>query len=83
METYNYDPGKYKDFDPFKNINTKILARLDWNINKDHKFTIRYNDVVGTSDQQTNANSGPPNNATKLRPYQQPVNGFLKCILRI
>ncbi len=63
METYNYDPGKYKDFDPFKNINTKILARLDWNINKDHKFTIRYNDVVGTSDQTTNSNSGPPNNA--------------------
>jgi hypothetical protein len=63
METYNYDPGKYKDFDPFKNINTKILARLDWNINKDHKFTIRYNDVVGTSDEQTNPTSGPPNNA--------------------
>jgi len=63
METYNYDPGKYKDFDPFKNINTKILARLDWNINKDHRFTIRYNDVVGTSDQTTNSNSGPPNNA--------------------
>ncbi len=63
METYNYDPGKYKDFDPFKNINTKLLARVDWNINKDNKFTIRYNDVVGTSDQQTNANSGPPNNA--------------------
>ena len=63
METYNYDPGKYKDFDPFKNINTKLLARVDWNINKDNKFTIRYNDVVGTSDQQTNATSGPPNNA--------------------
>lgn len=57
MSKYNYDPGKYKDFDPFKNINTKLLARLDWNINKDHKFTIRYNDVVGTSDQQTNATS--------------------------
>lgn len=63
LETYDYDPGKYKDFDPFKNKNTKILARLDWNINKDHKFTIRYNDVVGTSDQQTNATSGPPNNS--------------------
>ena len=63
MENYNYDPGKYKDFDPFKNVNTKILARIDWNINKNNKFTIRYNDVVGTSDQQTNSNSGPPNNA--------------------
>ena len=63
MSTYNYDPGKYKDFDPFQNKNTKILARLDWNITNNHKFTIRYNDVVGTSDQQTNSTSGPPNNA--------------------
>lgn len=62
INTYNYDPGKYKDFDPFKNQNTKILARLDWNISQEHKFTIRYNDVVGTSDQTTNGNSGPPNN---------------------
>ncbi|HSL85689.1 MAG TPA: carboxypeptidase regulatory-like domain-containing protein, partial [Bacteroidales bacterium] len=63
MSTYNYDPGKYKDFDPFRNKNTKLLARLDWNVTDNHKFTLRYNDVVGTSDQQTNANSGPPNNA--------------------
>jgi hypothetical protein len=62
MSNYNYDPGKYKDFDPFQNKNTKILARIDWNISKNHKFTLRYNDVVGTSDQETNANSGPPNN---------------------
>ncbi len=62
MTTYNYDPGKYKDFDPFKNQNHKILARIDWNISNNHKFTLRYNDVVGTSDQQTNSNSGPPNN---------------------
>ncbi len=59
LNTYDYDPGKYKDFDPFTNTNTKILARLDWNINKNHKLTLRYNDVVGISDQQTNANSGP------------------------
>jgi hypothetical protein len=61
LENYNYDAGKYKDFDPFNNVNRKILARLDWNINKNNKFTVRYNDVVGTSDQQTNSNSGPPN----------------------
>lgn len=62
ISNYNYDPGKYKDFDPFKNKNTKLLARIDWNISEDHKFTFRYNDVVGTSDQTTNNNSGPPNN---------------------
>jgi hypothetical protein len=62
LSVYDYDPGKYKDFDPFKNRNTKFLVRLDWNITDDHKFTIRYNDVVGTSDQETNRNSAPPNN---------------------
>ncbi|MCJ7821246.1 MAG: TonB-dependent receptor, partial [Bacteroidales bacterium] len=62
LSNYDYDPGKYKDFDSFQNKNTKILARLDWNITDNHKFTLRYNDVVGTSDQQTNANSGPPSN---------------------
>jgi hypothetical protein len=62
INTYGYDPGKYKDFDPFQNKNIKILARVDWNINDNHKLTFRYNDVVGTSDQTTNATSGPPNN---------------------
>ena len=63
ISTYNYDPGKYENFDPFKNKDHKILARIDWNISQKHKFTLRYNDVVGTSDQQTNPTSGPPNNA--------------------
>ncbi len=63
ITNYGYDPGKYENFDAFQNKNHKILARIDWNINENHKFTLRYNDVVGTSDQQTNANSGPPNNA--------------------
>ena len=62
ISTYNYDPGKFQDFDPFANKNHKILARFDWNISEKHKLTVRYNDVVGTSDQQTNYNSGPPNN---------------------
>ncbi len=63
VSTYGYDPGKYMDFDAFQNKNHKILARIDWNLSEKHKFTLRYNDVVGTSDQQTNFNSGPPNNA--------------------
>ena len=61
INTYGYDPGKYKDFDLFENQNHKILARLDWNISNIHKLTVRYNDVVGTSDQPTNPTSGPPN----------------------
>ena len=40
----------------------KFLPGLTGISPTDHKFTLRYNDVVGTSDQETNATSGPPNN---------------------
>ncbi len=59
INNYNYDPGKYKDWDPFKVQNYKILARIDWNINKHHKLMIRYNDVVGSYMNVTNATSAP------------------------
>lgn len=56
---YGYNPGKYKDWDPFKVKNYKILARVDWNINKKHKLMVRYNDVVGSYMNVTNATSAP------------------------
>ena len=59
QSTYNYNPGAYQNFRNFASDNYKILARIDWNINKNHKLTLRYNDVKGTSDQLTNSNSAP------------------------
>lgn len=57
--TYNYDAGSYQNFPNFEVKNHKILARLDWNISKNHKLTLRYNEVVGTNDVLTNATSAP------------------------
>lgn len=57
---YNYDPGRYEGYaNNYQNKNNKILARLDWNISDKNKFTIRFNTMSGTSDQGTNATSGP------------------------
>ncbi len=57
---YQYDPGRYENYaNEYENENTKFLARLDWNVSKRHKLTVRYNQVIGTSDAGTNANSGP------------------------
>ncbi len=61
LSTYNYDPGDYKDFGVFPSTNYKILARIDWNIAKNHKFALRYNRLRNTSTTLTNATSGPPN----------------------
>ena len=39
---YDYDPGAYQGYSS-KSPGMKILARLDWNINRNHKLNVRYN----------------------------------------
>lgn len=59
IDTYGYDPGIYQGFGNFLSENYKILGRIDWNINTNNKFTIRYNYVNSTNDQPVNATSAP------------------------
>ena len=60
ITNYQYDPGAYENYaDEYANEDTKFLVRLDWNISAKHKLMVRYNQVIGTSDQGTNASSGP------------------------
>jgi hypothetical protein len=65
---YQYEPGRYENYaNEYKNENTKFLARIDWNISNKHKFTLRYNQVVGTNDEGTNASSGPNPRSSNAR----------------
>jgi len=41
-EKYGYDTGSFTSF-PADESNSKILARIDWNINDKHKLAFRYN----------------------------------------
>lgn len=41
MSTYGYDPGRYQDYS-LSTPDYKLLARLDWNINPNNKFNIRF-----------------------------------------
>jgi len=41
-QKYGYNTGSYSSF-PADESNLKFLARLDWNINQNHHFTLRYN----------------------------------------
>jgi hypothetical protein len=41
---YGYDPGVYQGYSS-ESPGHKFLARVDWNINKDHKFNIRYSNT--------------------------------------
>jgi hypothetical protein len=60
INTYDYDPGTYENYaNEFANTSSRFLARLDWNITDNHRFTVRYNYAEGTSDQTVSSNSAP------------------------
>ena len=49
--TYGYETGPYQGYSN-KSNNDKLFARLDWNINNNHKFNIRYSQVESKSPSQ-------------------------------
>lgn len=48
MDTYGYDTGPYQGYS-YESPGSKFLARIDWNISKNHKFNIRYSDTRAKS----------------------------------
>ena len=55
-KTYGYDTGSWTDF-PGGIENTKILARVDWNISDEHKLSVRFNNTTNTTWFAPNGNS--------------------------
>ena len=68
---YGYETGPYEGYaSNFTQQNFKIVARVDWNINNNHKFNIRYSDVKNTDDNIINGRSAPNPRATSNRVSQ-------------
>ena len=55
-EKYGYDTGSWTDY-PATESNMKLLARLDWNINDNHKLALRYNYTLNQAWNPTNGSS--------------------------
>ena len=66
-DRYGYETGAYEGFENFSSDNVKALGRLDWNINDNHRVSLRYNYVKSTNDQSTNATSAPNPRASSSR----------------
>ncbi|MDP3432234.1 MAG: TonB-dependent receptor, partial [Bacteroidota bacterium] len=64
---FGYETGPYENYGSFGSKNHKILARVDWNINQQHKFSVRYNTVRNTNDQLVNGTSAPNPRASSNR----------------
>jgi outer membrane receptor protein involved in Fe transport len=65
--TYGYETGPFDNFPSFGRKNTKILGRVDWNINNKHKLTLKYNQMVSNNDVALNAASTPNGALTGLQ----------------
>ena len=55
-ETYGYETGSYTEF-PADKQNFKMLARVDWNINDNHRLAVRYNYTNNTNWSAPNSSS--------------------------
>ena len=53
---YGYDTGSWTDF-PADEDNTKLLARIDWNISNNHHLAVRYNYTLNNAWNSPNATS--------------------------
>ena len=51
--------GAYQNFGNSAADNYKIMARIDWNISKNHKLMVRYNDVKSQDDNLVSGASTP------------------------
>ncbi len=70
-EKYGYDTGSWTNY-PATESNTKILARLDWNINDAHKLAVRYNYTLNQGWNSTNGSSmdgGPRSGYSRFSQY--------------
>lgn len=47
-DQYGYDAGAYQGYD-FESDNTRLVGRLDWNINTNHRLSARYSQVESKS----------------------------------
>lgn len=55
-DKYGYETGDYEGY-AFANEGMRINARLDYNINKNHKMSLRFNRFTSFRDTQINGNS--------------------------
>jgi hypothetical protein len=56
---FGYETGAFDNFPNFGNQNYKLLGKLDWNINNNHKFTLKYSDFSSNRDANLNGSSVP------------------------
>lgn len=61
IKTYGYDPGRYQGYS-LSTPDWKLLARVDWNINDNHRFNIRYSHTMNKTSEDASSSFNPLSN---------------------
>ena len=72
-DKYGYDTGSWTAF-PADESNRKILARIDWNINDNHKLALRYNHTLNRRWSSPNGTS--MDGGSRLASYRMSKNSM-------
>lgn len=59
-DEYGYDPGRYQGYS-LSTPDWKLMARLDWNINDNHKFNLRYSQTMNKYSSSPSSSVNPIN----------------------
>lgn len=57
---YGYNPGRYQGYS-LSTPDWKLMARLDWNINDNHKFNVRYSQTMNKYSSSPSSSVNPIN----------------------
>ncbi len=57
-EKFNYNPGRYQGYS-LKTPDYKVLARIDWNINDNNKFNVRFSHTHNYYSSQPSSSMSP------------------------
>ncbi len=72
LNKYGYDAGKYENYSLLTQSN-KFLAKLDWNVNKNNRVSVRYNSLTSSREvplSNSGVISGNRSNNTDALPFQ-------------
>ncbi len=58
IDQWGYDPGAYEGYANGKSSTKSVLARIDWNISKNHKLAVRFNSTDSEQPVLVNNASG-------------------------
>ncbi len=61
--TYGYNPGRYQGYS-LETPSYRILARIDWNINENHRVNVRYSDTHSKNSNNPSSSTSPLKNGS-------------------